>query len=162
MSDFVQTLITALAIGSLYALIALGYTMVYGILKFINFAHSDIVVLGAWSSYTLAIRILPWLALDPHNPATVPPVWVAVVVMLSAMLFCGVVHLQRSTFAKAEALFRAALVEFGEVRSNVAALSRPSHGVGEGKVCRLDSLRGIASFLPPLASAPDRGCGGAA
>jgi branched-chain amino acid transport system permease protein len=39
MSDFVQTLITALAIGGLYALIALGYTMVYGILKFINFAQ---------------------------------------------------------------------------------------------------------------------------
>ena len=56
MSDFAQTLITAIAIGSLYALIALGYTMVYGILKFINFAHSDIVVLGAWSSYTLASR----------------------------------------------------------------------------------------------------------
>ena len=47
MADFVQTLMTTLAVGSLYALIALGYTMVYGILKFINFAHSDIVVLGA-------------------------------------------------------------------------------------------------------------------
>jgi branched-chain amino acid transport system permease protein len=58
MSDFAQTLITAIAIGSLYALIALGYTMVYGILKFINFAHSDIVVLGAWTSYTLAVRIV--------------------------------------------------------------------------------------------------------
>ena len=46
MADFAQTLMTALAVGSLYALIALGYTMVYGILKFINFAHSDIVVLG--------------------------------------------------------------------------------------------------------------------
>ena len=54
MAEFVQTLMTALAIGSLYALIALGYTMVYGILKFINFAHSDIVVIGASNSYTLA------------------------------------------------------------------------------------------------------------
>lgn len=44
-----------LAVGSLYALIALGYTMVYGILKFINFAHSDIFVLGAWMSYTVAL-----------------------------------------------------------------------------------------------------------
>ena len=59
MADFVQTLITTLEVGSLYALIALGYTMVYGILKFINFAHSDIVVLGAWISYTLASKILP-------------------------------------------------------------------------------------------------------
>ncbi|HQX51037.1 MAG TPA: branched-chain amino acid ABC transporter permease [Planctomycetaceae bacterium] len=91
MSDFIQTLITAMAIGSLYALIALGYTMVYGILKFINFAHSDIVVLGAWVSYTLAIRLLPLLGLDPHNPATVPPIWVAAVVLLAAMTYCGVV-----------------------------------------------------------------------
>ncbi len=45
MADFAQTLMTALAVGSLYALIALGYTMVYGTLQFINFAHGDIVVL---------------------------------------------------------------------------------------------------------------------
>ena len=76
MADFVQTLMTTLAVGSLYALIALGYTMVYGILKFINFAHSDIVVLGAWISYTLASSILPRLGIDPHNPAMPPPIWV--------------------------------------------------------------------------------------
>lgn len=91
MADFIQTLVTALAIGSLYALIALGYTMVYGILKFINFAHSDIVVLGAWSSYTLATRLLPRLGLDPHNPEQTPPLWLAAVVLLAAMLFCGLV-----------------------------------------------------------------------
>jgi branched-chain amino acid transport system permease protein len=54
MGDFLQTLIIAITLGSLYALIALGYTMVYGILKLINFAHSDVVVLGAWISFTLA------------------------------------------------------------------------------------------------------------
>lgn len=80
---------TALAIGSLYALIALGYTMVYGILKFINFAHSDIVVLGAWVSYTLATRLLPLLGLNPHNPETAPPLWVGAVILMAAMLFCG-------------------------------------------------------------------------
>lgn len=91
MADFIQTLMTTLAIGSLYALIALGYTMVYGILKFINFAHSDIVVLGAWSSYSLAIRLLPQLGLDPRNPQTPPPLWVAILVLLSAMLFCSLI-----------------------------------------------------------------------
>jgi branched-chain amino acid transport system permease protein len=91
MADFVQTLMTALAIGSLYALIALGYTMVYGILKFINFAHSDIVVLGAWTSYSLAVRILPRLGLDPHNPETPPPLWVGAAVLVAAMVFCAVV-----------------------------------------------------------------------
>jgi branched-chain amino acid transport system permease protein len=52
---FLQTLMDSLAVGSLYALIALGYTMVYGILKFINFAHSDIFVLGAWVSFSAAL-----------------------------------------------------------------------------------------------------------
>src|SRR5215217_5604595 len=91
MADFVQTLMTTLAVGSLYALIALGYTMVYGILQFINFAHSDIVVLGAWISYTLALRILPWLGINPVNQAELPPMWVGGVILAASMAFCGVV-----------------------------------------------------------------------
>jgi branched-chain amino acid transport system permease protein len=89
MADFAQTLMTALAVGSLYALIALGYTMVYGILKFINFAHGDIVVWGAWISFTLAQHILPRLGLDPHNPATTPPLWVGGGILLATMAICG-------------------------------------------------------------------------
>ncbi len=89
MADFAQTLMTALAVGSLYALIALGYTMVYGILKFINFAHGDIVVWGAWISFTLARYILPKLGLDAHNPATTPPLWVAAGILLATMAICG-------------------------------------------------------------------------
>jgi branched-chain amino acid transport system permease protein len=91
MADFVQTLLTTLTVGSLYALIALGYTMVYGILKFINFAHSDIVVLGAWISFTLASRILPLLGLDPHNPETPPPIWLGGVILVAAMAACGII-----------------------------------------------------------------------
>jgi branched-chain amino acid transport system permease protein len=90
MADFVQTLVTALAVGSLYALIALGYTMVYGILKFINFAHSDIVVLGAWISYTVSRRILLLAGLDPHNPVN-PPFWIGGVVLLISMVACGLI-----------------------------------------------------------------------
>jgi branched-chain amino acid transport system permease protein len=85
MADFVQTLETAIAVGSLYALIALGYTMVYGILKFINFAHGDIVALGAWISFKLARQILNWM-----GPAESHPWWVGAVVLVLAMLFCGV------------------------------------------------------------------------
>ena len=91
MADFVQTLMTTLAVGSLYALIALGYTMVYGILQFINFAHSDIVVLGAWVSYTLAQRILPWLGISPVNQTDLPPLWVPAVILVASMAFCSLV-----------------------------------------------------------------------
>ena len=50
-SLFVQQLINGLSLGSIYALIALGYTMVYGIVKLINFAHGDVMMVGAYTSY---------------------------------------------------------------------------------------------------------------
>ncbi len=46
---FLQQLINGLSLGSIYALIALGYTMVYGVLRFINFAHGDVFMLGAFA-----------------------------------------------------------------------------------------------------------------
>lgn len=51
MEEFLQHLINGLSLGAIYALIALGYTMVYGILQFINFAHADIYMLGAFAAY---------------------------------------------------------------------------------------------------------------
>ena len=54
MDTFVQQLINGLTIGSIYALIALGYTMVYGILRLINFAHGDIYMAGAFAGYFIA------------------------------------------------------------------------------------------------------------
>ena len=55
--DWFQQLINGLALGSIYALIALGYTMVYGVLRFINFAHSDVLMLGAFAAFFLAPAI---------------------------------------------------------------------------------------------------------
>jgi branched-chain amino acid transport system permease protein len=49
--EFLQHIINGLSFGAIYALIALGYTMVYGILQFINFAHSDIYMIGAFAAY---------------------------------------------------------------------------------------------------------------
>ncbi|MBM3846673.1 MAG: branched-chain amino acid ABC transporter permease [Verrucomicrobia bacterium] len=54
MSEFLQQVVNGLALGSIYALIAIGYTMVYGVLRFINFAHSDILMLGAFAAFFLA------------------------------------------------------------------------------------------------------------
>lgn len=54
MTEFLQQLINGLALGAIYALIALGYTMVYGVLRFINFAHGDVFMLGAFAGYFLA------------------------------------------------------------------------------------------------------------
>ena len=51
MSQFIQQIVNGLSLGSIYALIALGYTMVYGIIKLINFAHGDIYMLGAYIGF---------------------------------------------------------------------------------------------------------------
>ncbi|MBF0579400.1 branched-chain amino acid ABC transporter permease [Erysipelotrichaceae bacterium RD49] len=51
MSQFLQQLVNGLSLGSIYALVALGYTMVYGIIKLINFAHGDIYMIGAYTAF---------------------------------------------------------------------------------------------------------------
>lgn len=53
MEEFLQQLINGLAVGGIYALVALGYTMVYGVLKLINFAHGDLFTIGAYLGMTL-------------------------------------------------------------------------------------------------------------
>ena len=55
MQLLLEQLINGLTIGSFYALIALGYSMVYGVLKLINFAHGDFFTLGSYLGYTLQI-----------------------------------------------------------------------------------------------------------
>jgi len=77
MTKFVQLLLQTLTLGSLYALIALGYTLVYGILRFINFAHSDVVTFGAWIAFAIA-GALGWAS-------TGSPVFAMPVVMVLAM-----------------------------------------------------------------------------
>ncbi len=84
-ADFYQTLIAAIAVGSLYALVALGYTLVYGVLKFINFSHSDVFVLGAWTSFTAALAISTRMGIDPDQS----PWWVGLCVVLLAIGVCG-------------------------------------------------------------------------
>lgn len=81
MSDFLQILIAAVAVGSTYALLALGYTLVYGVLKFINFAHSDVFVLGAWTSFTASMFVTQRMDVDPAHA----PWWVGLCVLLAAI-----------------------------------------------------------------------------
>lgn len=57
MHDFIQHLINGLAAGTIYALVALGYTMVYGVLKLINFAHGDVMMVGVYMGYATAFQL---------------------------------------------------------------------------------------------------------
>jgi branched-chain amino acid transport system permease protein len=79
-----QVLVDGLVLGFMYALIALGYTMVYGVLEFINFAHSEIFVLGAF----VGVEILLLLE-SAGSLATLHPVFVLLLVIGSGMLLSG-------------------------------------------------------------------------
>ena len=57
MQEFVQQLINGLSVGAIYALIAVGYTMVYGILKLINFAHGEVFMVGAMVSLYASVKL---------------------------------------------------------------------------------------------------------
>ena len=81
MTEFIQQLINGLALGSILALIALGYTMVYGILRFINFAHGDIFMLGAFAGFYLTPRIAGFFP--------TPSIGSGLVVMGIAMVICA-------------------------------------------------------------------------
>lgn len=52
--EFLQQLINGISLGAIYALIALGYTMIYGVLRFINFAHGDVFMIGSYVGYFAA------------------------------------------------------------------------------------------------------------
>lgn len=83
MSEFFQQLINGLALGSILALIALGYTMVYGILRFINFAHGDVFMLGAFAGFYLAPKVATVLPL--------PSIGGGLAVMTISMAICAVI-----------------------------------------------------------------------
>ena len=57
MDTFIQQIINGLVLGSVYALIALGYTMVYGIINLINFAHGEVLMVGALTSWTVVTAL---------------------------------------------------------------------------------------------------------
>lgn len=87
MEMFGEQLINGLALGSFYALVAIGYSMVYGVMKLINFAHGDLFTLGSYFGYTLLVVGSGWVT------ATFG-VWGGVVVaMLGTMLGVGLTGL---------------------------------------------------------------------
>lgn len=90
MQDFIQHIINGISLGSIYALIALGYTMVYGILKMINFAHADVYMVGAFVAY-YAARLM--------GLETSPGIFTLILLLVTAMFFCSLLGLAIERFA---------------------------------------------------------------
>ena len=90
---FFAQLVAGLTLGSLYALIALGYTMVYGILKLLNFAHGDVYMVGSYIGYFVLTGLGAPLAPDVPTPI------LFILMFLAAMLGCGLLGLVIERFA---------------------------------------------------------------
>jgi branched-chain amino acid transport system permease protein len=90
LTEFLQHLVNGLSVGTIYSLIALGYTMVYGVLKLINFAHGDVYMVGAFSGFYLAH------ALGVEEHPTLPK---AFAVFVGSMLVCGALGVIVERFA---------------------------------------------------------------
>ncbi len=88
-----QTLINGLTLGSVYALIALGYSMVYGILRLLNFAHGDIYMIGAYLGYGVLLLTFS------HEQALLPTALIIVIMLVVAMVGAGVVSIAVERFA---------------------------------------------------------------
>jgi branched-chain amino acid transport system permease protein len=82
MDTFLQQIINGLVLGSVYALVALGYTMVYGIINLINFAHGEVLMVGALTSWTVAVGL-----------AGTMPGWLLLIVsLLAAIVVCSLLN----------------------------------------------------------------------
>jgi branched-chain amino acid transport system permease protein len=89
MTEFLQFLLIGVVTGLLYALIALGYTMVYGIIELINFAHGDLFMLGSFFALQLGI----WVGINGPAPGSSAQVILAIALMLlGAPVFCAILN----------------------------------------------------------------------
>jgi branched-chain amino acid transport system permease protein len=88
-----QTLLNGLTLGSLYALIALGYSMVYGILKLLNFAHGDIYMIGAYIGYGV------YVLFSSDEGLLIPAALLIVGMLIVAMVGAGAVSIAVERFA---------------------------------------------------------------
>src|ERR1041384_4523777 len=82
MDTFLQQLVNGLTAGSLYAVVALGYTMVYGIIQLINFAHGEVVMIGAMVAFTV---------INALAGGGLPPLAIVLIGALSAIPVCMLV-----------------------------------------------------------------------
>ena len=83
MEEFIQQFINGVALGGIYALVALGYTMVYGVLKFMNFAHGDMFTIGAYLGLTFLVSV--------GLSGLLPPLAAIIAVVLMVMLLVGLI-----------------------------------------------------------------------
>jgi branched-chain amino acid transport system permease protein len=94
-AQFISVMLLGITFGAIYALVALGYTLVYGIIELINFAHGDVFMWGSMVTVTVAAH---WLGLNGSQPGWETTLG-CLVVLVVAMAFCGTLNVVIERFA---------------------------------------------------------------
>ncbi len=89
-----QQIVNGLTLGAVYALIALGYSMVYGVLQLLNFAHGDVYMVGAFIGFGIMVALLP----DKGDPLLAAPL-IILLMLMAAVLGCGLLGISIEWFA---------------------------------------------------------------
>lgn len=118
MTDFLQQLIIGLRLGSVYALVALGYTMVYGIIRLINFAHGDFIMVGGYTLYFTVPILLHSMGL---------PAWTGVIAAIAMSLLLenlaqAIPAMGPNPRVISDEIFSTAPMSLGGVSVNMAAV----------------------------------------
>ena len=121
--EFLSYLITGISLGSIYAIIALGYTMVYGIAKMLNFAHGDVIMVGAYVSFY--VTMFAGSNLLGEDPSALTTGAVALVSVLLAMVVCTVLGVVIEGLAY-RPLRHAGFMSVGAFSGIIAAMSLQS------------------------------------
>ena len=147
---FLQQVINGLTLGSVYAIVALGYTMVYGIIQLINFAHGEVVMIGAMVAYTVIV------VLTKANTG-LPPLAVVLAGLMVALPACIVLFVVECALLRA---FWSAASRRPTKRWQASALQESSHL--DSRKCHF-GVREVApafsctSLLVPLPSSTEEG-----
>ena len=94
-AQFLSVMLLGITFGAIYALVALGYTLVYGIIELINFAHGDVFMWGTMISVTVAAH---WLGLNGSQPGWQTTIG-CLITLVAAMAFCGTLNVVIERFA---------------------------------------------------------------
>jgi len=161
LQEFLQQMINGLSLGAIYALIAVGYTMVYGVLQLINFAHGDVFMVGAMLTLVSARR----LHFVQGNNLT-QSWWAFILCAGIAIVFCGVLGFVIERDTRGQDLYRAVAIPWWAVTALLAiapsvtiwrwAGRRNQRMLGLCEVCGYD-LRASHERCPECGTAiPDR------
>src|SRR5881398_2692235 len=142
---FVQQLINGITLGSIYGLIAIGYTMVFGIIGMVNFAHGDVFMVSAFIGLIMLLILTSWLGMASVALALL-------IVLIVAMVFTSLVNwvIERVAYRPLRGSFRLAPL-ISAIGMSIFLSNFVQVAQGDRKSTRLNSSHRLTSRMPSSA-----------